>query len=206
MLFPSTVPSRLVLSILVAPILLRLLVTAIPISITITITIYVVSTCMRSMFTNPPLLPPAHLMCIPVIVTSCSSVEGRGITTLFGWAHLEYKADGAQELTRIHHSREGANAQESTLIVLGITMLRGVTTLGMMVTALDHVWADVVGVVEEDGEGDHDEAVYNGWDTDCHIGLTHRVAWCQGRGVEAVEDPKYDLGDAIVSMAGCDYA
>lgn len=83
--------------------------------------------------------------------------------------------------------------------MLGRVKVRTVTAFGM-VTA-DNVWADIVGVVEENRKGHHDETVHNGRDSNCHISLAHSVADGQGRWVETVENPEDDLQIEHVNQA-----
>ena len=147
---------------------------------------------------GPPLLAPGHLVAVVDIVGVDTVVAGPcvgGGGPLVPVAEVgEGEPDGAEELARVQHAGEGADAQEAALVVqvLGLVAAAG---LGAGVAVLvDDVRADVVGVVEEDGEGHHDQAVDHGGDPDHHVGLVHLGVGREGGRVEVVEDPEDDLG------------
>lgn len=111
-------------------------------------------------------------------------------------SHLEGERNRFQNINRVPHDYERADAEEPALVTLP---LRWIGPVGGHAVLGDDVRFDGVGVVEKDGEGYHLDAGEQGWDADVEVGVGKFRGWFESVGVS--EDPEYDLG-RVSMMSG----
>lgn len=133
------------------------------------------------------LLTPTHL-----VLALDRVIPRAAVSALLLAQQREGEGHGRKNLAGVEKAREGADAEESALV------MQVLCSLGVRVAA-DDVGLDVVGVVEENGEGDHEAAADEGWDAKGHVGFVKHARGCEGRWVDVVEDPEDDLHREEVS-------
>lgn len=68
----------------------------------------------------------------------------------------------------------------------------------VMMGSLDNVRSHAVRVVKEDGEGHHDDAVYDGGDAGYDVGFAHGGGGVEGGVGDGVKDPEDELSVVLV--------